>query len=104
MFIAGDGVRGGYRSCQVVVSTVCGCLIGMFQICCMVCVGYGMSGSVVALVPAFNEERYVASVLVRLRECVDRVIVCDDGSVDLTGEIAEALEAVGVGMIRLRRV
>jgi len=39
---------------------------------------------VVALVPAFNEERYVASVLVRLRECVDRVIVCDDGSVDLT--------------------
>ena len=36
---------------------------------------------VVALVPAFNEERLVASVLVRLRECVDRVIVCDDGSV-----------------------
>ncbi len=34
----------------------------------------------VALVSAFNEERYVASVLVRLRECVDRVIVCDDGS------------------------
>jgi len=39
-----------------------------------------MSGLVVALVPAFNEERYVASVLVRLGECVDRVIVCDDGS------------------------
>jgi len=33
---------------------------------------------------------------VRLRECVDRVIVCDDGSVDLTGEIAEALGAVVV--------
>ena len=30
-----------------------------------------MSGLVVALVPAFNEERYVASVLVRLREYVD---------------------------------
>ena len=46
---------------------------------------------------AFNEERYVASVLVRLRECVDRVIVCDDGSVDLTGDIAEAL---GVTVVR----
>jgi len=47
---------------------------------------------VVALVPAFNEEHYVASVLVRLREYVDRVIVCDDGSVDLTGDIAEAMQ------------
>jgi len=53
-----------------------------------------MSGLVVALVPALYEERYVASVLVRLRECVDRVIVCDDGSVDLTGDIAEAMGAV----------
>ena len=40
---------------------------------------------VVACIPAFNEERYVASVLVRLRECVDRVIVCGDGSVSLVG-------------------
>jgi len=51
---------------------------------------------VVACIPAFNEERYVASVLVRLRECVDRVIVCDDGSVDLTGDIAEAMGAAVV--------
>jgi len=57
-----------------------------------------MSGLVVALVPAYNEEHYVASVLVRLREYVDRVIVCDDGSVDLTGDIAEAMGAVMVGM------
>ena len=55
-----------------------------------------MSGSVVALVPAFNEESYVASVLVRLREYVDRVIVCDDGSVDLTGGTAEAMGAAVV--------
>jgi len=55
-----------------------------------------MSGLVVALVPAFNEEHYVASVLVRLREYVDRVIVCDDGSVDLTGDIAEAMGATVV--------
>ena len=63
-----------------------------------------MSGLVVALVPAYNEEHYFASVPVRLMRQVDRVIVCDDGSVDLTGEMAEAMGAVGVGMIRVRRV
>ena len=46
--------------------------------------------------PAFNEEHYVASVLVRLLGLVDRVIVCDDGSMDLTGDIAEAMGAVVV--------
>ena len=51
---------------------------------------------VVALVPAYNEEGYVASVLVRLMRQVDRVIVCDEGSVDLTGEIAEAMGATVV--------
>jgi len=38
-----------------------------------------VSGLVVALAPAYNEEHYVASVLVRLLKQVDRVIVCDDG-------------------------
>jgi glycosyltransferase involved in cell wall biosynthesis len=51
---------------------------------------------VVALVPAYNEEHYVASVLVRLMKVVDGVIVCDDGSVDLTGDIAEAMGATVV--------
>ena len=37
-----------------------------------------------------------ASLLARLLREVDRVIVCDDGSVDLTGEIAEAMGAVVV--------
>jgi len=55
-----------------------------------------MSGLAVALVPAFNEEHYVASVLVRLMGQVDGVIVCDDGSVDLTGDIAEAMGATVV--------
>jgi glycosyltransferase involved in cell wall biosynthesis len=63
-----------------------------------------VSGLAVALVPAYNEEHYVVSVLVRLMEYIERVIVCDDGSVDLMGEMAEALDAVGVGMIRVRRV
>ena len=52
-----------------------------------------MSGRVVALVPAYNEENRIASVLVELGKVVDMIIVCDDGSSDLTGEIAEALGA-----------
>ena len=56
--------------------------------CCFRCVS--------AFVSACYWEHIVASVLVRLRECVDRVIVCDDGSVDLTGDIAEAMGAVVV--------
>jgi len=63
-----------------------------------------VSGLAVALVPAYNEEHYVASVLVRLREYVDRVIVCDDGSVELTGDIAEAMRSVMVSMMGVRRV
>jgi len=66
----------------------------MFQIWCGA--GCGVSGLVVALVPAYNEESHIASVLVRLMKVVDRVVVCDDGSVDLTGEIAEAMEATVV--------
>ena len=36
-----------------------------------------------ACLPAFNEERYIASVLVRVRGLVDEVMVFDDGSVGL---------------------
>jgi len=43
----------------------------------------------VALVPACIEECLVASVLGRLMRQVDRVIVCGDRSVDLTGDMAE---------------
>jgi glycosyltransferase involved in cell wall biosynthesis len=55
---------------------------------------------IVALVPAFNEEHYIASVLVRLSGVVDEIIVCDDGSTDLTGDIAEAM---GVTVVRHER-
>ena len=49
---------------------------------------------VVACIPAFNEEGSIAGVVVQARKYVDRVVVCDDGSVDLTGAIAEGLGAV----------
>ena len=51
---------------------------------------------VVACIPAFNEEKCIGSVVVRAREYVDVVLVCDDGSGDLTGAIAEGLGAVVV--------
>jgi len=51
---------------------------------------------VVACIPAFNEEASIGGVVVRAKKYVDRVVVCDDGSGDLTGEIAEGLGAVVV--------
>jgi hypothetical protein len=43
---------------------------------------------VVVIIPAFNEERSVGSVVLRLRQLVDTVIVVDDGSRDATDEVA----------------
>lgn len=51
---------------------------------------------VVACIPAFNEERTIAGVVVQTLKFVDRVVVCDDGSRDLTGEIARGLGAAVV--------
>ena len=43
---------------------------------------------VVAVIPAFNEERHVGSVVLRLRHVIDTVIVINDGSQDATEEVA----------------
>jgi cellulose synthase/poly-beta-1,6-N-acetylglucosamine synthase-like glycosyltransferase len=40
---------------------------------------------VVACIPAFNEEGTIARVVLMAERYVDRVVVCDDGSRDLTG-------------------
>ena len=42
----------------------------------------------VAVIPAFNEDKYIASVVLKVRRHVDRVAVVDDGSSDLTGALA----------------
>jgi glycosyltransferase involved in cell wall biosynthesis len=48
---------------------------------------------VFACIPAFNEERTIAKVVLLAQKYVGKVIVCDDGSTDITGEIAEHLGA-----------
>ena len=47
-----------------------------------------------AAIPAFNEEKTIAKVIVRAKGQVDRVVVVDDGSQDDTALIAEGLGAV----------
>jgi len=48
---------------------------------------------VIAAIPAFNEEKTIAKVVLQTQKYVDDVFVCDDGSKDLTAIIAEKLGA-----------
>lgn len=48
---------------------------------------------VVVGIPAFNEENSIARVVMEAQKFADAVIVCDDGSTDLTAEIAGRLGA-----------
>jgi glycosyltransferase involved in cell wall biosynthesis len=52
---------------------------------------------VAVVIPAYNEAKNIASVIIGAEKHADNVIVCDDGSVDLTDEIAERLGAIVVG-------
>jgi len=52
---------------------------------------------IVACIPAYDEEGSIAKVIVKAMKHVDKVIVCDDGSSDLTREIADRL---GVEVLR----
>ena len=45
-------------------------------------------------IPAFNEEKNIASIIAKLSDVADSIIVCDDGSTDLTSKIAERMKAV----------
>ena len=45
-------------------------------------------------IPAFNEEKNIASIITKLSDVADSIIVCDDGSTDLTAKIAERMKAV----------
>ena len=40
-------------------------------------------------IPAFNEEKNIASIILKLQKITENIIVCDDGSQDMTSEIAK---------------
>ena len=44
-------------------------------------------------IPAFNEEKNIGKIIITLKKITNDIIVCDDGSSDLTREIAEGLGA-----------
>ena len=45
-------------------------------------------------IPAYNEEKNIAGIISKLKKYTDSIIVCDDGSSDLTGDISEQLGAI----------
>ena len=45
-------------------------------------------------IPAFNEEKNIAGIITKLKDVTDKIIVCDDGSSDLTATIAEQLGTI----------
>lgn len=49
---------------------------------------------IVAAIPCYNEERHIASVVIRARKFVDSVLVVDDGSSDESAEVARAAGAI----------
>lgn len=42
-------------------------------------------------IPAFNEEKNIAAIITKLADITDTIIVCNDGSSDLTSDIAEKM-------------
>ena len=50
--------------------------------------------NVIVGIPAYNEEKNIAVIITRLKKITDKIIVCDDGSSDLTSKIAEELGAI----------
>jgi glycosyltransferase involved in cell wall biosynthesis len=50
-------------------------------------------GPILAVIPAFDEDRFIGSVVLKTRRFVDQVIVVDDGSSDETAALAEAAGA-----------
>lgn len=58
--------------------------------------GQGAKGPIVALIPAYNEERFIGSLVLAVQAYVHEVIVVDDGSRDRTAEIARLAGATVV--------
>jgi len=50
--------------------------------------------NIVIGIPAYNEEKNIASIIVKLKKIANTIIICDDGSTDATAEIAKELGAM----------
>ena len=51
-------------------------------------------------IPAYNEEKNIASIIMKLKKITDHIIVCNDGSTDMTEEIAKELNVVVINHSR----
>src|SRR3972149_3408954 len=51
---------------------------------------------IIAGMPAYNEGKYIGSLVVQAKQYVDEVIVIDDGSTDRTSKVAELVGATVV--------
>ena len=49
---------------------------------------------VVIGIPAYNEEKNIAKIIVKLQNIANKIIVCNDGSTDLTSKIANKMGAI----------
>ncbi|MCA9921399.1 MAG: glycosyltransferase family 2 protein, partial [Anaerolineales bacterium] len=54
------------------------------------------TGGVVVVIPAYNEERFIGSVVIQTKSYADTVIVVDDGSSDNTAVVATSAGALVV--------
>ena len=45
-------------------------------------------------IPAYNEEKNISSIIRKLQKITNKIIVCDDGSSDSTGQIAKEMGAL----------
>ena len=45
-------------------------------------------------IPAYNEEKNIASIIVKLKKFSSNIIICNDGSTDSTGLIAKELGVI----------
>ncbi|MHA2053211.1 MAG: glycosyltransferase family 2 protein [Candidatus Hodarchaeales archaeon] len=55
---------------------------------------------IVALIPAYNEGKSIKNIISQTRNVVDHIIVCNDGSSDMTGEIVFKMDVELINHIK----
>lgn len=59
--------------------------------------------TILAIIPAYNEDRFIGSTILKTKEHVDGVIVVDDGSTDATAQVALKSYAMSATWARVPR-